>query len=104
MSRRSTPPQRRPVLPPWSRAECPECADPVEYVVLDVEKAVEGRRVAVVRAVDHRGTIAARMIGNQLHGYTINRWHPQKEGFIRLRLHSEVCEFAVPKTEQRELF
>lgn len=92
------------MLPPWSRAECPECADPIEYVVLDVETAGKGVRVAVDRRVNPRGTIAARVIGEQLHGYTLDQWHPLRDGFVRLRLHVEVCEFAEPPIEQQPLF
>lgn len=99
----ATPPERRPLLPPWSRAECPECADPIEYVTLDVEQADKGGRVSVVRAVSPRGTIAARMIGDKLHGYTLTEWNTLREGFIRLRLHAEVCEFAVPPSVQLPL-
>lgn len=101
---RRTPPVRRPTLPRWSGAECPECADPVEYVVLDVEATDKGQRVAVVRAVNPRGTIAARMIGPQLHGYRVAGFRPLRDGFVLMRLHEEVCEFATPATEQRPLF
>jgi hypothetical protein len=72
--------------------------------VLDVEAADKGKRVAVDRAVNARGTIAARNVGNQLHGYTLSQWLPVRDGFVRMRLHSEVCEFATPPTEQRPLF
>lgn len=99
-----TPPERRPVLPPWSRAECPDCADPIEYVTLDVEATDKGTRVAVIRATHPQGTIAARMIGTKLHGYRLTQWRPLRDGFIRMRLHLEVCEFADPPTEQRPLF
>lgn len=61
-------------------------------------------RVSVVRAVSTRGTIAARMIGDKLHGYRLTEFRTLREGFIRLRLHSEVCEFAVKPAEQRPLF
>lgn len=106
MTRRTrvTPPERRPLLPPWSRAECPECADPIEYVTLDVEQSDEGVRVSVVRAVGTRGTIAARMIGDKLHGYRLTEFRALREGFVKLRLHQEVCEFAVPPAEQLPLF
>jgi hypothetical protein len=99
-----TPPVRRPVLPPWSKTECAECADPVEVVLLDVEQADGGTRVQVVRKTDHAGTIAARMIGNQLHGYRLTNFRPLRPGFVLMRLHSEVCEFATPATEQQPLF
>jgi hypothetical protein len=88
-----TPPVRRPVLPPWSKTECAECADPDG-----------GTRVQVVRKTDHAGTIAARMIGNQLHGYRLTNFRPLRPGFVLMRLHSEVCEFATPATEQQPLF
>lgn len=99
-----TPAQRRPVLPPWSKAECPDCGDPIEYVVLDVATADTGQRVAVERAIYRRGTIAARMIGNKLHGYRITEFEPVREGFVPMREHAAVCEFAVPPAEQRPLF
>jgi len=101
---KGTPPVRRPALPPWSRAECAECADPVEIVVLDVEEADGGKRVEVGRKIDPGGTIAARMIGNQLHGYTLTNYRPVREGFIVMSLHSAVCEYAVPASEQHPLF
>jgi hypothetical protein len=101
---RGTPPTRRPILPPWSGAECSECAAPVEYVTLDVEHADGGERVAVVRAENPRGTIAARMIGTKLHGYRLTGFRPLRPGFVAMRLHAEVCEFATPPTEQHPLF
>jgi hypothetical protein len=102
-----TPPSRRPKLPPWSRADCDLCGDPVEYVTLD-HFPVQGepvKRVAVVRQEDWRnGTIAARMIGSKLHGYTITNFRPILAGFIPLREHQQVCTEAVPPTEQQPLF
>lgn len=97
-----TPPERRPILAPWSKSDCPECGDPVEYVVCDVYD--EGGTRARVERTHGRGTIAARMIGNQMHGYTITELRPLKDGFVRMRLHTEVCEFAVPPAEQHPLF
>lgn len=94
--------QRSPIFPPWSKSECPECADPVEYVVLDVHN--EGARAMVIRKVDAHGTIAARWIGDQLHGYTLTEFHPLVDGFVRVKLHRLVCTEAVPATEQRSLF
>lgn len=106
MSRRirNSPPERRPIFPPWSKAECPECADPIEYAVLDVNAHEGGKRVAVIRSVSAYGTIAVRMIGEQLHGYTITSLLPLRDGFVRVRPHSDVCEYAVPPVEQRPLF
>lgn len=106
MSRRKvgTPPERRPIFPPWSKAECPECADPIEHAVLDVIAGIDTERVAVIRAVSPRGTIAVRMIGEQLHGYRLTDLHPLRDGFVRVRPHSDVCEFATPPVEQRPLF
>lgn len=72
--------------------------------MLDVEQGDDGKRVAVERRPDARGSIAARNIGNKLHGYTLTGWRPLRDGFIRLRLHSEVCEFVDPPTEQLPLF
>lgn len=106
MSRRGrvTPPERRPIFPPWSKAECPECADPIEWVVLDVVAEQVGRRVAIIRAVSSRGTVAVRMIGDQLHGYILTSSQPIRDGFVRVRLHTDVCEYAVPPVERRPLF
>lgn len=107
MSRRritNAPPERRPTFPPWSRAECAECADPIEWVVLDVVASAQVERVAIIRAVSSRGTVAVRMIGDQLHGYILTSSHPLRDGFVRVRLHTDVCEFAVPPVEQRPLF
>lgn len=99
-----TPQSRRPILPPWSRAECPDCGDPIEYVTLDVKPGSTGTRVAVERAVYRRGTIAARMIGDTLHGYKLTELTAVGDGFIPMREHAAVCEFAVPPAEQRPLF
>jgi hypothetical protein len=98
--------KRRPVLPPWSRAECALCADPVEIVHLDYDPTKDdGRRVEVIRAIDYRhGTIAARNIAGTLHGYAVTKFRPVKDGFVPLRLHADVCTEAVPPTEQRQLF
>jgi hypothetical protein len=107
MSRRritNAPPERRPLFPPWSKAECAECADPIEWVVLDVVATAQVERVAVERRPHTQGTIAVRMIGDQLHGYTLTKLHPLRDGFVRVRLHTDVCEFAVPPVEQRPLF
>ena len=106
MSRRKvgTPPERRPIFPPWSKAECLECADPIEYAVLDVVAVATVERVAIVRAVSSRGSIAVRMIGDQLHGYVLTSTQPLRDGFVRVRPHSDVCEFATPPVEQRPLF
>jgi hypothetical protein len=73
-------------------------------VVLDVEQSDGGKRVAVERAVYARGSIAARNIGNKLHGYELTEWRTVRDGFVRMRLHAEVCEFVDPPTEQLPLF
>lgn len=101
-----TPPERRDVWPPRSAAGlrgCPDCGAPVEYVVLDVEQADKGRRVAVERRENPKGTIACRRVGNNMHGYTLTQYRPVREGFIVVRLHSEVCPEAEPPTVQLEL-
>lgn len=100
------PRQRAAIFPPWSRAGrdgCERCGDPIEYAVLDVDTAGAGRRVAIERAVNHRGTVAVRTIGDQLHGYTITQFHPVQPGFVPVVLHDEVCTES-PKPEQRPLF
>lgn len=94
--------QRSPIFPPWSKSECPDCADPIEYAVLDVHN--EARRVAIIRKVDAAGTIAVRWIGDQLHGYTITDFRPLQDGFVRVKLHELVCKEAVRPAEQRPLF
>lgn len=106
MTRRKvgTPPERRPIFPPWSKAECTECADPIEYAVLDVIEGVEVKRAAIERRPHVQGKVAVRMIGDQLHGYTLTDLHPIRDGFVRVRLHADVCEFATPPVEQRPLF
>lgn len=100
-----TPQARRPTLPPWSKADCPACGDPIEYVTLDVTPADTGQRVAVERREAWRtGTIAARVINGVLHGYVITGFRPVLPGFIPLVLHDQVCEEATPPTEQQKLF
>jgi hypothetical protein len=101
---RNAPPERRPIFPPWSKSDCPECADPIEYAVLDVIAGVDVKRVAIIRAVSSRGTIAVRMTGDQLHGYTVTKLHPLRDGFVLVRPHADVCEYATPPVEQRPLF
>lgn len=96
--------QLRPLLPRWSGSECNDCADPIEYVVLDDEG---GTRVAVERTVahgrDHLGQIAARMIGPKLHGYRITRARPLAKTHIPMRLHTERCSEYKPPAEQLSL-
>lgn len=100
----NAPPERRPIFPPWSKSDCPECADPIEYAVLDVIEGVEVKRVAIERAVSTHGTVAVRMVGDQLHGYAVTDLHPLRDGFVRVRLHNDVCEYGTPPVEQRPLF
>lgn len=103
----SGPRQRRPVFPPWStagRAGCPHCADPVEYVLLDVERNEKKERIAIVRAVDATGAIAVRWIGDQLHGYRTTRFRPVRPGFVLVKEHRLVCPEQTPPTEQHPLF
>ena len=103
---RGTPRQRAAIFPPWSRAGrdgCGRCGAPVEYAVLDVDTAGTGPRVVIERAVNNRGTVAVRTIGDQLHGYRITQFAPVRPGFVPVRLHDEVCPEA-PKPEQQPLF
>jgi hypothetical protein len=103
---RGTPRQRAAIFPPWSRAGrdgCERCADPVEYVVLDVDDAGAGRRIAIERRVNPRGTVAVRTIGDQLHGYRITQFAPVRPGFVPVVEHDTVCPEA-PRPEQRPLF
>lgn len=96
--------QRSPIFPPWSKSECPLCADPVEHVVMDLHDPPGTLKAIIIRAVYPKGTIAVRWIGDQLHGYRITEFHPLQDGFVAVREHAEVCAEAVPPTEQRPLF
>lgn len=103
---RGAPRQRAAIFPPWSRQGrngCDLCGDPVEYAILDVDATGTGPRVAIERAVNSRGTIAVRTIGDQLHGYRITEFAPLKPGFTPVRLHVDVCTEAV-RIEQQPLF
>lgn len=97
-------------MPRWSGAECAECGDPVEVVVIDVDPIQDdGRRLAVVRKVvqtkPELGMIAARVIGQQLHGHVITKLRPPAAGYSVFRAHISVCSEAPPPPhEQQSLF
>lgn len=98
---------RRPVFPPWSaagRRGCEHCADPVEYVVLDVERGDTYERIAIERRVNTAGKIAVRWIGDQLHGYRMTGLRAVRPGFVLVVEHKTVCTEQAPPTEQRPLF
>ena len=61
------------------------------------------QRVTIERAVNHRGEIAVRTIGDQLHGYWLTDMTGIEPGFVRVMLHWEVCP-EEPKPEQHPLF
>ena len=112
--RRDGPQSRRPEMCPWYGAECPHCADPVTRVVLDVTRPGEGnaldplrgdRRVPIDRRVHPQGTIAARVIGSQMHGYRLGPGRPLVAGYRPFREHLAVCpESPPPPHEQPALF
>lgn len=111
--RRAGPQSRRPELCPWYGAECPHCAGPVTLVVLDVLKAAgderdplkANTRVAINRKVSNDGTIAARVIGSQMHGYRLGPGRPLVAGYRAFKEHLAVCpEAPPPPHEQASLF
>ena len=108
------PRSRRPELCPWYGAECGLCCDPVTNVVLDVRPGERGisldplkgdKRVAIDRKVHPDGTIAARVIGSQMHGYRLGPGRPLVAGYRPFREHLSVCtEAPTPPHEQDTLF
>lgn len=98
---RRTPQQFRPLITPWAGTECPRCCDPVTYVVLDAT----ADRVAIDRRPHSLGTIAARIVGPQMHGYRLGPGHPLISGYTAFREHDLVCPDAPPPPhEQQSLF
>ena len=98
---RRTPQSYRPLITPWAGTECKLCADPVTVVVLDDS----ADRVEIDRRPHRAGTIAARVIGPQMHGYRIGPGKPLLQGYTAFREHTEVCEKAPPPPhEQATLF
>lgn len=105
---RGRPAPRRPTFPPWSaagRRGCPHCGDPVEYVVLDVERTdrTHPERIAIERRVNATGSIAVRWIGDQLHGHRITEFYPLRDGFVPVMEHRVVCTEQAPPAEQKPL-
>lgn len=111
---RRTPQQYRPLITAWSGSECGLCADPVTYVVLhaqatdsvvDATNDAGAQRVAIDRRPHRAGTIAARIVGPQMHGYRIGPGRPLLAGYTAFREHREVCpEAPPPPHEQPGLF
>lgn len=56
----------RPLLHQY--AECNECCNPILFVQLDT-----GKRIPVDPMPNTRGNVAAMRIGNNLHGYVVQR-------------------------------
>lgn len=105
-----SPPSTRHLMPRWSGAECAECADPVEIVVLDADPLQDpGTRIAIDRKVVNTrpepGMVAGRVIGQQLHGHVITKLRPPAAGYSVFRTHLSVCSEAPPPPhEQQSLF
>jgi len=105
-----SPASRRAELPRWSGAECEDCGHPVEVVILDVDPLLDpGTRIGiertVIRTVPTPGLIAARTIGQQLHGHVITKLRPAAAGYSVFRAHRDVCSEAPPPPhEQHTLF
>lgn len=106
----STPRTRRPGLRKWSGAECGECGDPVEIVVLKADPLLDdGSRVPIERTITNRvgeaGWIAARLIAGQMIGYRITKTRPLAAGYLAFKPHQLVCaEAPPPPHEQPSLF
>lgn len=102
--------RRRPDIIRWSGAECRECADPVEIVVLDADPLLDpGTRIAINRTVittkPQPGMVAARVLVGTMHGYVITKLRPLAAGYSAFRRHLDVCENAPPPPhEQQSLF
>ena len=103
-------PSRRVELVRWSGAECAECTDPVEVVILDADPLQDpGTRVAINRKViqtkGRPGMVAARVIGNNMHGYVLTTLRALQPGYSLFRAHRDVCpEAPPPPFEQNTLF
>lgn len=99
------PSSRRPELCRWYGAECPHCQDPVTHVTLHDSAGGDTGRVAIDRKVHPLGTIAARVVGPQMHGYRIGPGRPLLSGYRLFREHLTVCtEAPPPPHEQPGLF
>lgn len=86
-----TPRRPRPYRPHtvrWQGAECDRCAAPILIVIDDAKAA----RIQVNPTETTAGTVAARMIGQQMHGFVITPTRPQPAGYYRFTLHVETCE------------
>src|SRR5215207_4174884 len=97
---RRGPRQYRPLIIAWTGAECDACAEPVEHVVIN-----EAVRVAIDRRPHRDGTIAARIVGPQMHGYKVGPGRPVVAGYTTFREHATVCPAKpTPPHEQGSLF
>lgn len=82
-------PARLPAL-----AECRDCAEPIRFVTMPaVDRDNPPRRMPVNPKPNDRGTVAAALIGHELHGHVITAKSPAKpyEPY-RFTPHPATCE------------
>ena len=68
-------------------ASCEACQARIVYVRM----AATGKRVPVDPIPDDQGTVCARLVGNQLHGYVISAQHPHERPYTRYVAHFGTC-------------
>ena len=74
----------RPLLSRY--AECSECCNPILFVILNT-----GKRIPVDPMPNPRGNVAARRIGNNLHGHVIGNALAVEPPYLAHMPHAATC-------------